>query len=104
MSKKFGLQALLFLLSIGLFVGVHAQSSTAGNITGTVRDPQGAAVANTEITIVEEKTGALAPQTPTMMDSIPLPVCRRAFTPSALPRPVSRKQSRAVLSCTSAKT
>ena len=58
MSKKLGLQALLLLLSIGLFVGVHAQSSTAGNITGTVRDPQGAAVANVEVTIVEEKTGA----------------------------------------------
>jgi hypothetical protein len=58
MSKKFGLQALLLLLSIGLFVGVHAQSSTAGNITGTVRDQQGAAVANVEVTIVEEKTGA----------------------------------------------
>jgi hypothetical protein len=58
MSKKFGLQALLLLLSIGLFVGVHAQSSTAGNITGTVRDQQGAAVANVEVTIVDEKTGA----------------------------------------------
>ena len=58
MSKKYGLQALLLLLSIGLFVGVHAQSSTAGNITGTVRDQQGAAVANVEVTIVEEKTGA----------------------------------------------
>src|SRR5687767_6505173 len=58
MSKKLGLQALLLLLSIGLFVGVHAQSSTAGNITGTVRDQQGAAVPNVEITIVEEKTGA----------------------------------------------
>src|SRR6185295_143098 len=58
MSKKFGLQALLLLLSIGLFVGVHAQSSTAGNITGTVRDQQGAAVANVEVSIVDEKTGA----------------------------------------------
>src|SRR5688572_26151052 len=58
MSKKLGLQALLLLLSIGLFVGVHAQSSTAGNITGTVRDQQGVAVPNVEITIVEEKTGA----------------------------------------------
>ena len=57
MSKKLGLQALLLLLSIGLFVGVHAQSSTAGNITGTVRDQQGAAVANVEVTIVDEKTG-----------------------------------------------
>ena len=57
MSKKFGLQALLLLLSIGLCVGVHAQSSTAGNITGTVRDQQGAAIANVEVTIVDEKTG-----------------------------------------------
>ena len=58
MSRRFALQALLFLLSIGLFVGVHAQSSTTGNITGTVRDPQGATVSKAEITLVEEKTGA----------------------------------------------
>ncbi|MCA1578762.1 MAG: carboxypeptidase regulatory-like domain-containing protein [Acidobacteria bacterium] len=58
MSRRFGLQAVLLLLSIGLLVGVHAQSSTAGNITGTVRDPQGAAVPKAEITLIEEKTGA----------------------------------------------
>jgi hypothetical protein len=58
MSRRFGLQAVLLLLSIGLLVGVHAQSSTAGNITGTVRDPQGAAVPKAEITLTEEKTGA----------------------------------------------
>jgi hypothetical protein len=58
MSKKFGLQALMLLLSIGLFVGVNAQSSTNGNITGTVRDPQGAAVANVEVTFLDEKTGS----------------------------------------------
>ena len=58
MSRRFGWQAVLLLLSIGLLVGVHAQSSTTGNITGTVRDPQGAAVSKAEITIVEEKTGA----------------------------------------------
>src|SRR5690348_16724824 len=58
MSRRFGLQALLLLLSIGLLVGVHAQSSTTGNITGTVRDPQGAAVPKAEITITEDKTGA----------------------------------------------
>src|SRR5687767_157644 len=58
MSKKLGLQAVLLLLSIGLFVGVHAQSSTLGNITGTVRDQQGAAVPNVEVTILDEKTGA----------------------------------------------
>jgi len=58
MSLRSWMQASLLLLSIGLLVGVHAQSSTAGNITGTVRDPQGAAVAKAEVTLVEEKTGA----------------------------------------------
>lgn len=57
MSRRFGLQALLLLLSMGLLVGVHAQSSTTGNITGTVRDPQGAAVPKAEVTITEDKTG-----------------------------------------------
>lgn len=58
MIKRFGLQTALFLLSMGLCVGVHAQSSTVGNISGTVRDPQGAAVPNVEVTIQEENTGA----------------------------------------------
>jgi len=52
------MQASLRLLTIGLLVGVHAQSSTTGNITGTVRDPQGAAVPKAEVTITDEKTGA----------------------------------------------
>src|SRR5262245_2383492 len=56
MSRRFGLQALLLLLSVGFFAGVHAQVSTTGNITGTVRDPQGAAVPKAEVTIVDEKT------------------------------------------------
>lgn len=57
MSRRFALQALLLLLSIGLLASVHAQSSTSGNITGTVRDPQGAAVPKAEIAITDEKTG-----------------------------------------------
>jgi len=57
MSIRYLVQASLLLLSIGLLVGVHAQSSTTGNITGTVRDPQGAAVPKAEITILDEKTG-----------------------------------------------
>jgi len=58
MSIRSWVQASLLLLSIGLLVGVHAQSSTAGSITGTVRDPQGAAVPKAEVLIVDEKTGA----------------------------------------------
>jgi hypothetical protein len=57
MSIRSWVQASLLLLSIGLLVGVHAQSSTSGNITGTVRDPQGAAVPKAEVTVTDEKTG-----------------------------------------------
>ena len=57
MSIRSWTQALMLLLSIGLLVGVHAQSSTVGNITGTVRDQAGAAVPKAEVTITEEKTG-----------------------------------------------
>jgi len=57
MSIRSWMQASVLLLSIGLLVGVHAQSSTAGNITGTVRDPQGAVVPKAEITILDERTG-----------------------------------------------
>src|SRR6266498_2552781 len=58
MSKRLGLQVVLFLLSIGLLAAVHAQTSTVGNISGNVRDPQGAAVPKAEVVITEERTGA----------------------------------------------
>ncbi len=57
MSMKSWTQAMLLLLSIGMLVGVHAQSSTTGNITGTVRDPQGATVPKAEVTATDAKTG-----------------------------------------------
>ncbi|HKU77826.1 MAG TPA: carboxypeptidase regulatory-like domain-containing protein [Pyrinomonadaceae bacterium] len=57
MSLRSWMQASLLLLCVGLLVGVYAQSATTGNITGTVRDPQGAAVPKAEVTITEEKTG-----------------------------------------------
>ena len=57
MSLRSWMQATLLLLCVGLLVSVHAQSATTGTITGTVRDPQGAAVPKAEVTITEEKTG-----------------------------------------------
>jgi hypothetical protein len=58
MTRKLGLQTLLLLLGLGLFsAGVHAQSSTVGSISGTVEDPQGAAIPNAEVTIKEDSTG-----------------------------------------------
>jgi hypothetical protein len=45
-------------MGIGLLVGVNAQTSTTGNISGTVRDPQGAAVPKAEVFFEEQKTGA----------------------------------------------
>ena len=58
MSTRSWMRASLFLLCIGLLISVHGQSSTAGNISGTVRDPQGARVPNVEVVVTEEKTGA----------------------------------------------
>jgi len=57
MIKKFGLRAALFVLGLGLLVGAHAQTSTVGSISGTLRDPQGAAIPNAEVTIAETTTG-----------------------------------------------
>jgi hypothetical protein len=58
MMRKLGLQALLLSLVLGLTTGVNAQVSTVGSISGTVRDPQGAAVPKAEVTVTEEATHA----------------------------------------------
>src|SRR5882757_7910861 len=47
----------LLMLGIGLLVGVHAQTSTVGNISGTVRDQKGAVIPRAEVVIQEERTG-----------------------------------------------
>ncbi|HZT58232.1 MAG TPA: carboxypeptidase regulatory-like domain-containing protein [Pyrinomonadaceae bacterium] len=58
MFRKTALKATLFLLLVGLLsAGAHAQVSTVGSISGTVHDPQGAAVPKAEVTITEEATG-----------------------------------------------
>jgi hypothetical protein len=54
--KRLVLPALL-LLGLGWLNGIEAQTSTVGNISGTVRDPNGAAVPKAEVIILEQKTG-----------------------------------------------
>jgi len=57
MLKKLGMKALLVLMGVGVFAGVNAQTATVGNLSGTVRDPSGAAVPKAEVEIKEEATG-----------------------------------------------
>src|SRR5215471_5304967 len=51
------LRAAFFSLILSLPTLAHAQTSTVGNISGTVRDPNGAAVPKAEVVIQEERTG-----------------------------------------------
>lgn len=57
MLHKLGMKALLLVMGVGLFVGVNAQTATVGNLSGTVRDPSGAAVPKADVEIKEETTG-----------------------------------------------
>jgi hypothetical protein len=54
--KRIVLSAML-LLGIGFLSQSHAQTTTVGSISGTVRDPSGAIVPNAEVIISEENTG-----------------------------------------------
>ncbi|HYU99575.1 MAG TPA: carboxypeptidase regulatory-like domain-containing protein, partial [Pyrinomonadaceae bacterium] len=58
MLKKLGMKAIFVLMGMGLFVGVNAQTNTVGNLSGTVRDPSGAAVPRADVEAKEEGTGA----------------------------------------------
>lgn len=57
MLKKLGLQVVMVLIAAGAFAVVNAQVTTVGSISGTVRDPQGAAVSKAEVLIQDEKSG-----------------------------------------------
>lgn len=60
MNKKSGLHVVVaVMLAVGLSAAAvaRAQTSTVGSISGTVRDPSGAAVAKADVTITEETTG-----------------------------------------------
>ncbi|HVQ37551.1 MAG TPA: carboxypeptidase-like regulatory domain-containing protein, partial [Pyrinomonadaceae bacterium] len=58
MLKKLGMRALFFLIGIGVVVGVNAQTATVGNLSGTVRDPSGAAVPKADVEAKDQGTGA----------------------------------------------
>src|SRR6266498_1641560 len=57
LARRITLFAALWLWTIGLSIGVHAQTSTVGSISGTVRDPTGAVVPRAQVLIQEERTG-----------------------------------------------
>ena len=49
--------ALLLMWAIGLVIGVDAQTTTVGSISGIVRDSQGAVIPKADVLIQEERTG-----------------------------------------------
>src|SRR5262245_10632432 len=55
MSKRIPILTLLFLAA-GFVVGVQAQTTTVGNISGTVHDPNGAGIPKAEVLIVQPAT------------------------------------------------
>ena len=56
MLKKLGWQFVVVLIG-ALFFNVHAQTTTVGTISGTVRDEKGAVVPKAEVSIQSEGTG-----------------------------------------------
>src|SRR5439155_10388383 len=56
MLKKLGLQVVAVLIGALLF-SAHAQTTTVGTISGTIRDEKGAVVPRAEVSIQAEGTG-----------------------------------------------
>src|ERR1700730_17534915 len=56
MLKKLGLQLVVVLIG-AMFFTAHAQTTTVGTISGTVRDEKGAVVPRAEVSIESEGTG-----------------------------------------------
>src|SRR5215813_4012020 len=59
MVNKLGIRALFVLMVLGAFVCINAQTNTVGNLSGTVRDANGAGVPKAEVEIKDEGTGAI---------------------------------------------
>src|SRR2546429_497734 len=58
MLKKLGLQVVVVLAG-ALFFSANAQTTTVGTISGTVRDEKGAVVPRAEVSLQDERTGAV---------------------------------------------
>jgi len=58
MLKKLALQVVVVLIGAGMFATAYGQVTTVGSISGTVRDPKGAAVPKAEVQIQDEASGA----------------------------------------------
>src|SRR6266849_1495552 len=58
MLKKLGLQVVVVLAG-ALFFSANAQTTTVGTISGTVRDQKGAVVPRAEVSLQDERTGAV---------------------------------------------
>src|SRR5438876_5113278 len=58
MLKKIGLQVVVVLAG-ALFFSANAQTTTVGTISGTVRDEKGAVVPRAEVSLQDERTGAV---------------------------------------------
>jgi hypothetical protein len=86
MTMRLRLHVIMLLLATGLLASVQGQTRTAGNITGNVRDPQGAAIPRAEITVTDVATGVS--RTITADDNgyysaLSLPAARYTLTASA---------------------
>lgn len=85
-SNNYAVHTATLILALGLLTAARAQTSTVGNISGTVRDPNGAAVPRASVQIQEEQTGSSRTATTNedgFYSAISLPVGR--YTVSTAP-------------------
>ncbi len=57
LSNRLVIQVVLAVISLGVAATIHAQTSTVGSISGTLRDAKGDVIPDAEVLIVEETTG-----------------------------------------------
>jgi len=79
MAKLQGRLIWISFLAIALIGQAFAQGGATGAITGTIQDPSGAFVANTEVRITDQETGVLERTVTSGVTALlPLRFCLRA--------------------------